>query len=91
VATPSNLDEEFDDTEQVLTEWSGSYTSGRPTSTGTFTGSYSRTYNWIAYPPTFLPRSLSSSSLPQTARFSNLHIPYKWYNLGNFTSWPTHF
>jgi len=42
-ATLSNLDEEFDDTEQALTEWSGSYTSGRPTySTGprTFAGSY---------------------------------------------------
>ena len=34
-ATLSNLDEEFDDTEQALTKWSGSYTSGRPTnSTG---------------------------------------------------------
>jgi hypothetical protein len=43
-ATLNNLGEEFDDTEQALTEWSNSYMSGRrthSTDTRTFTGLYS--------------------------------------------------
>ena len=78
-ATLNNLDEEFDDTEQALTEWSGSYTSGRPTySTGTrtFTGSYSGTYtgspSFVSLPTTFSPRSPFPQIVDQQARLSRI-------------------
>ena len=76
-ATLSNLDEEFDDTEQALTEWSGSYTSGRPTSSGTrtFAGSYSGTYtgspSFVSL-PTFSPRSPFPQTIDPQARLSRI-------------------
>ena len=77
-ATLSNLDGEFDDTEQALTEWSGSYMSGRPTySTGTrtFTGSYSGTYtgspSFVSL-PTFSPRSPPPQTVDPQARLSRI-------------------
>ena len=62
-ATLSNFDKEFNDTEQALTEWLGSYMSGRPTnSTGRriFASSYSGTYTGspsFASLPTFSSHS----------------------------------
>ena len=61
--TLNNVDEEFDDTEHALTEWSDSYTSGRPSNfsgTKTFANSYTGTYtgspSFLSL-PTFSPRS----------------------------------
>ena len=77
-ATLSNLEEEFDDTEQALTEWSGSYTSGRPTystSTRTFGGSYSGTYtgspSFVSL-PTFSPRSPFPQTVDPQTRLSRI-------------------
>ena len=76
--TLSNLDEEFDDTEQALTEWSGSHTSGRPTNstgTGTFASSYSGTYTGspsFASLPTFSPRSPFPQIIDPQARLSRI-------------------
>ena len=77
-ATLNNLDEEFDDTEHALTEWSDSYTSGRPTnSTGTrtFAGSYSGTYtgspSFVSL-PTFSPRSPFPQIVDSLARLSRI-------------------
>jgi len=62
-ATLNNLDDEFDDTEQALTEWSHSpsYSSAGRTfssATGTFTysGSYTGSPSFVSL-PTFSPRS----------------------------------
>ena len=77
-ASLSNLDEELDDTEQALTEWSGSFTSGRPTySTGTrsFAGSYSGSYtgspSFVSL-PTFSPRSPFPQIIDPQARLSRI-------------------
>jgi hypothetical protein len=75
-ATLNNLDDEFDDTEQALTEWShGSSTGPTYTSaTGTFTGSYSGYTGSPSYVslPTLAPRTLTAPTGDNRARLSKI-------------------
>ena len=76
-ATLNNLEDEFEDTEQALSEWShGSYSSAGPTfssATGTFTysGTYTGSPSFVSL-PTFSPRSPPIHGSDPRARLSRI-------------------
>lgn len=77
-ATLNNLDDEFDDTEQALTQWSHGSSSGPSYTLGT--GSYTGTSTYTGYTgspsflslPTFTPRTGPASIIDPHARLSKI-------------------
>ena len=78
-ATLNNLDDEFDDTEQALTQWSrSSYGPSYTSATGSYTGTGTGTYTGYTGSPSFLslptlgPRTGVASVLDPHARLSKI-------------------